>query len=886
MTDIPNWLIQIHRENLFALQNCINNPSPDENELAIEMYKTLLSHDSGFSDFKYIILNEWQVNPEKPWLGKGDLAFTNGKNILVVEVKRIKGYTKQLKLQKLTKVIRQARYYALMIMKFRDRQRFPIPEYNQYFRKSKIHAAFYTNLDKNIILVKHPKRISSSNKKRLIDLPRNLTTQEVINTNKLNVELVEEQTPVHQKFLSSQVKIEENQTQKQNIQLTKENPHQQQLYLKQQPKYNRIEESKDNEIIFLNHINNIENTPQNKIKSSNSALKKFDDVITIKTDSKNRKFLVDSNNWDQKERIEISSEKNINSKKQSIIDKAIKPYFKNNTTTNNQSAIKNDIIFLNEIKPYKKQSPDLIFLNSISIPIQSESPKMIPFNMSLALQQNFDINCSLSQLTVPQQQKEVAEDDYCDVSLCSFIDIASFDLDNSYLQVNSNNNNNDLSSRQQKQSSILLGAYNNNQQLNQQPLKNIVQQKLLEFKDNTQIINNLNKKDKGLSQLDKIIIEQNDIFIEINDSNIENNQKYDLPCQEQKDNDCIQYTQIQDKDFDFEQIVNNQIDKQDQRIILPSEVNNSENILNINALKIVNIQQNNNLDNQNNMHEKHHAIQIINSIEDNEQNQLIKNQISLSNQNYQAQACQNDSFYEFMLKQILIQEQIQEIQNEQQLLQDEKKVMLDKIDQQISPILRKQQNLFRQCVNKNLSTADNTIITLNQLNSQNEKHQIVLLSEQEILQDNGYNTPNQQKRRQKKIIKADKKKFQENIDEENSNLDFIQEKTNDQSKKPFKIIRKCGISVIQSQSCYEQLIAPQQELNHINNYNIEHIKHQNEQDIIVLKNSSPCISQNIQNKVDKKIKIIKPDEIFKGKKINIVYKQPCREKKQQFIEIS
>lgn len=58
------------------------------------MYNMLLQPESGFSDFQYIILNEWWVNPIRHSLGKGDLVLTNGKNILVVEVKRVKGYSK------------------------------------------------------------------------------------------------------------------------------------------------------------------------------------------------------------------------------------------------------------------------------------------------------------------------------------------------------------------------------------------------------------------------------------------------------------------------------------------------------------------------------------------------------------------------------------------------------------------------------------------------------------------------------------------------------------------------------------------------------------------------------------------------------------------------
>ncbi|EAR96262.1 hypothetical protein TTHERM_00188310 (macronuclear) [Tetrahymena thermophila SB210] len=876
MTDIPYWLIRAHRDNLFALQNCINNPSPAENELAIEMYKTLLSHDSGFSDFKYIILNEWWVNPNKPWLGKGDLAFTNGKNILVVEVKRIKGSTKQLKLQKLTKVIRQARYYALMIKKFRDRQRFPIPEYNQYFCKSKIHAAFYTNLDKNIILVKHPKRISSSNKKRLIDLPKNLTTQEVINTNKLNVELVEDQTPIHQKIFSSQVKIEENQTQqKQNIQLIKENNNQQQLFLVKQPNYKIIEESKDNEIIFIDHKINLQNTPQNKIKSSNSALKKFDDVITIKTDSKNRKFLVDSIEWDQKERIEISSDENVDPKKQVIIDQAIKPYFKNSTTAN-QNSLKNDIIFLNEIKPYKKQSPDLILLNSIQnkiqIPIQSESPKIIPFNMSLALSKNFDINCSLNQLSVPQQQKEVVEDDYCDVSLCSFIDIASFDLDNSYLQVK---NNNHINNNYNRQSSILLGPYNNNQQL-YQPLKDIVQQKLLEFNDSTQINNNLNENNKGLSQLEKIIIEQNDILVEINDSNKESKQKCGKSPLKQKDDDL----QMLKNNFNTEQIINNQ----DQVIISQQcQEKNTESVIQIDALKEDCTEQNNNINNQNNKDEQKDQIENTNLIRHSEENQQIQIQSSQINLNdQQTHEYQNDSFYEFMLQQILIQEQIQEIYNEKEVLYDDKNIEFDQIDEQMLGFPKIYKNLFQKNTKENFPRVDK-ILQVNQLNAQNMQ-QMDILSEQEI-QSDFCNIQNQEKKKKKKIIKINKNQFQDNIDEKNFNLNCIQDKIIELSQKSFKIIKKFDISKDQSASCYQQQIIPEQELrNNNNNYNyLGQFKLEKNQDIIQ-KSPSPKITQRIQNKMTKKIKIVKSDEIFKGKKINIVYKQPCREKKQQFIE--
>ncbi|KAL4456311.1 hypothetical protein ABPG74_014272 [Tetrahymena malaccensis] len=878
MTDIPLWLIEAHRENLFALQNCINNPSEGENKLAIEMYKTLLSHDSGFSDFKYIILNEWIVNPKKPWKGKGDLVFTNGKNILVVEVKRIKSSNKYIKLQQLTKVIRQARYYALMIMKFRDKQRFPISEYNKYFRKSKIHAAFYTNLDKNIILVKHPKRISSRNKQRLIDLPRNLTTYEVINTNKLNVELVEEQTPVHQKLLSSQVKIEENQAQQQNIQLKKKNSHQQQQYLAKQPKYNILEESKDNEIIFLNHKTNILNTPKNKIKSSDSTLKKFDDILTIKTDSKNRKFLIDSNNWDQKELIDISSEEHIDSKKQIIIDDTKKQYYKNKNSAQHQNYDKNDIIFLNEIKPYKKQTPDLIFLNSIQnqiqIPIQSEPPKIIPFNMSLALQKNFDINCSLSQLNAPQQQKQVTEDDYCDVSLYSFIDVASFDLDNSYVQIN---NNNDTSSRQQKLSSNLLGALNDNQHLHQ-PLKDIVQQKLYELKDHTQISNNLNKKDKGLSQLDKIIIEDNDILVGKNDSNKENNQK--LISLEEKEIDFNFQMQIQKKDLHPEQIQNNQTLNQDQEIISECQkIINEQNTISADFLKTDSIQQNNNLDNQNNMQEQQDNL-IKNLTEDNQENKLNQSQYYQNNQ--QIQSCQDDSFYQFMLQQILIQEQIQEMQNEEQIQQEENKVMLDVIDEQILPSLTYDKSQFQtseQC----FSTYDNTI-TVNKLNTQNVQ-QIDTLSEQKILQTNSDNSQNQEKRKFKKIIKVDKNKCQEKLSQENNNLNCNKDKIIDQSQKSYKIIKILGIPENKGQQCSQLQVVPQQEQSYSNSKYLEESNYQNKQDINLLKSSSPSMCLNFQDKIDKKIKIVKPDEIFKGKKINIVYRQPCREKKQKFIEI-
>lgn len=39
-------------------------------------------------------MNEWVVDSRRPHLGKGDIVLTNGKNILVVEIKRVKGYCK------------------------------------------------------------------------------------------------------------------------------------------------------------------------------------------------------------------------------------------------------------------------------------------------------------------------------------------------------------------------------------------------------------------------------------------------------------------------------------------------------------------------------------------------------------------------------------------------------------------------------------------------------------------------------------------------------------------------------------------------------------------------------------------------------------------------
>ncbi|KAL4504324.1 hypothetical protein ABPG72_009770 [Tetrahymena utriculariae] len=90
------------------------------------------------------------------------------------------------------------------------------------------------------------------------------------------------------------------------------------------------------------------------------------------------------------------------------------------------------------------------------------------------------------------------------------------------------------------------------------------------------------------------------------------------------------------------------------------------------------------------------------------------------------------------------------------------------------------------------------------------------------------------------------------INQENKSLNLLKLQTN------LKLL-----NVKDNHAYYKNYqITRQQELNHINNYNIQDFKHQSEQDIGVLTNSTPLIPQNIQNKVFKKIKILKHYQIF------------------------
>lgn len=86
---VPDWLFKMHCCNYGDLLSCKNNPSINENRVALHFYNKILPN-SGFGDFKYIALNEWMVDKERPLLGKGDLVLTNGKNLLVVEIKVIR----------------------------------------------------------------------------------------------------------------------------------------------------------------------------------------------------------------------------------------------------------------------------------------------------------------------------------------------------------------------------------------------------------------------------------------------------------------------------------------------------------------------------------------------------------------------------------------------------------------------------------------------------------------------------------------------------------------------------------------------------------------------------------------------------------------------------
>lgn len=92
-------------------------------------------------------MNEWIVDKERSFLGKGDLVLTNGKNLLVVEIKAIRTSVLEERLKYLLKVIRQARYYAMIIRRYRDYNLFPDWRMNHLFKSARVHAAFYTNLD-------------------------------------------------------------------------------------------------------------------------------------------------------------------------------------------------------------------------------------------------------------------------------------------------------------------------------------------------------------------------------------------------------------------------------------------------------------------------------------------------------------------------------------------------------------------------------------------------------------------------------------------------------------------------------------------------------------------------------------------------------------------
>lgn len=58
-----------------------------------------------------------------------------------------------MRLKCLLKVIRQARYYTMIIQRFRDYNLFPDQRMNFFFKTAKVHAAFYTNLDQKLILL-------------------------------------------------------------------------------------------------------------------------------------------------------------------------------------------------------------------------------------------------------------------------------------------------------------------------------------------------------------------------------------------------------------------------------------------------------------------------------------------------------------------------------------------------------------------------------------------------------------------------------------------------------------------------------------------------------------------------------------------------------------
>jgi len=88
LASVPHWLLGIHGRNYSDLINCRNNPSPRENRIAIKLVDEILPC-SDFSDFRFIVMNEWIVHPNRPLLGKGDLVMTNGKNLLVIEIKSI-----------------------------------------------------------------------------------------------------------------------------------------------------------------------------------------------------------------------------------------------------------------------------------------------------------------------------------------------------------------------------------------------------------------------------------------------------------------------------------------------------------------------------------------------------------------------------------------------------------------------------------------------------------------------------------------------------------------------------------------------------------------------------------------------------------------------------
>ena len=76
-----------------------------ENRIAIKLIDEILP-SSDFRDFRYIVMNEWKVDPSRPFLGKGDLVMTNGKNLLVIEIKSICSKDPKIRLKGLLKVIR------------------------------------------------------------------------------------------------------------------------------------------------------------------------------------------------------------------------------------------------------------------------------------------------------------------------------------------------------------------------------------------------------------------------------------------------------------------------------------------------------------------------------------------------------------------------------------------------------------------------------------------------------------------------------------------------------------------------------------------------------------------------------------------------------------